>query len=240
MTASWSRLGFRPLDPVHSPAGLVNAGSGGLRFFLGVGEEGGGPIYPTGSRSRSARAGPQRRTASPKPHSPIEEGSLTPLAKIQARTCAVQVRGPSVNLFHGPNRVGTVRRQVLAPRTSNPKVRATLLVVHCHAEGYQARALRRGHSKQASPRMVPEHLTPTVLLGRRLGARSGVQGLGQVRNNGPQSTVSFWLRTNASHSSTSTPPACQRPIGAADVSPGLTDAMNPQPPVTSKRSGHPL
>jgi len=86
MTASCDRLRLRLPDPVPSPAGLVNAGSTGLRFFHGVGEEGGGPIYPTGSRCDSRRIGPQRRTASPKPPPPIEKSFLSSLGKIQAQS----------------------------------------------------------------------------------------------------------------------------------------------------------
>ncbi len=86
MAASCDRLRLRLPDPVPSPAGLVNAGSCGLRFFLGVGEEGGGPIYSTGSRSGSRPTGPQRRTASPKPPPPIGKGFLPSLGKIQAQS----------------------------------------------------------------------------------------------------------------------------------------------------------
>src|SRR3989304_10227307 len=89
MGASFDRLRLRLPDPVPSPVGLANAGSpstdGGRRFFLGLGEEGGGPIYQTGSARSLGR--PQPRSASPKPPRPIEEGFLTPLAKIQATAC---------------------------------------------------------------------------------------------------------------------------------------------------------
>ena len=47
------RLRFRLPDPGPSPVGLANAGFPpwrGRRFFLGLGEEGGGPIYRPGSR----------------------------------------------------------------------------------------------------------------------------------------------------------------------------------------------
>ena len=96
MGASFDRLRFRLPDPEPSPVGLANAGfplGRGRRFFLGLGEEGGGPIYSSGSR---LDAGPQRGAASPKPRIPIEEGFLTSLAKIQARTSAFEVRGSRV------------------------------------------------------------------------------------------------------------------------------------------------
>src|SRR5713226_2671317 len=86
MGASFDRLRLRLPDPEPSPVGLANAGfplRRGRRFFLGLGEEGGGPIYLPGCRLRVA---PQRGTASPKPPSPIGEGFLTLLAKIQAQT----------------------------------------------------------------------------------------------------------------------------------------------------------
>ena len=89
MTASFDRLRFRLPDPEPSPVGLANAGfplGRGRRFFLGLGEEGGGPIYPSGSRCVT---GPQRRTASPKPCIPIEEGFLPSLGKIQAQSLCV-------------------------------------------------------------------------------------------------------------------------------------------------------
>jgi hypothetical protein len=89
MTASFDRLRLRLPDPEPSPVGLANAGfplRRGRRFFLGLGEEGGGPIYPSGSRRV---AGPQRRTASPKPCSPIEEGFLTSRTKIQAQSLCI-------------------------------------------------------------------------------------------------------------------------------------------------------
>src|SRR5690348_11586709 len=76
MGASFDRLRLRLPDPEPSPVGLANAGCPPRRrrrFFLGLGEEGGGPIYPSGSPSRSRRIGPQRRTASPKPSWPIGE-----------------------------------------------------------------------------------------------------------------------------------------------------------------------
>jgi hypothetical protein len=63
---SFDRLGLRLPSPEPSPVGLANAGfplGRGRRFFLGLGEEGGGPIYPSGSRS--FRNGPQRGAASP-------------------------------------------------------------------------------------------------------------------------------------------------------------------------------
>jgi hypothetical protein len=48
MRASGARLRLRLPDPVPSPTGLANAGfpsaDRDLRFFLGVGEEGGGTI----------------------------------------------------------------------------------------------------------------------------------------------------------------------------------------------------
>src|ERR1700674_508636 len=81
--ASLDRLRLRLPDPAPSPVGLANAGfplRRGLRFFLGLGEEGGGPIYPPGSQ---LDVGPQRRAASPKPPIPIEGNSLTSLPKIQ-------------------------------------------------------------------------------------------------------------------------------------------------------------
>jgi hypothetical protein len=86
MGASFDRLRFRLPDPEPSPVGLANAGfplRRGRRFFLGLGEEGGGPIYSTGSRHV---AGPQRRAASPKPQTPIENSILTTLRKIQAQS----------------------------------------------------------------------------------------------------------------------------------------------------------
>jgi hypothetical protein len=85
MGASFDRLRLRLPDPESSPVGLANAGfplGRGCRFFLGLGEEGGGPIYLPGSRHY---AGPQRGAASPNPPMPIEEGLLTSLAKIQAQ-----------------------------------------------------------------------------------------------------------------------------------------------------------
>src|SRR5216684_7957731 len=85
MAASLDRLRLRLPDPEPSPVGLANAGfppRRGRRFFLGLGEEGGGPIYPTGSQ---LDVGPQRGAASPKPRMPIGESSLTSLTKIQAR-----------------------------------------------------------------------------------------------------------------------------------------------------------
>jgi hypothetical protein len=84
--ASWDRLRLRLPHPEPSPVGLAHAGfpfQRGRRFFLGLGEEGGGPIYPSGSR---LVVGPQRRTASPKPCMPIEEVLLTSLANIQERS----------------------------------------------------------------------------------------------------------------------------------------------------------
>jgi hypothetical protein len=89
MPASFDRLRLRLPDPVLPPVGLVNAGfplARGLRFFLGVGEEGGGPIYPSGS-SRSLER-PQRGAASPKPLLPIEDCFLPSLGKIQATDSA--------------------------------------------------------------------------------------------------------------------------------------------------------
>src|SRR3990172_844242 len=104
MGASFDRLRLRLPDPVPSPVGLANAGSpsthGGRRFFLGLGEEGGGPIYQTGSARSLGR--PQPRSASPKPPRPIEEGFLTPLAKIQA-TARFMCRGFfSIHLLPSP------------------------------------------------------------------------------------------------------------------------------------------
>src|SRR5664279_5733908 len=90
MGASFDRLRLRLPDPEPSPVGLANAGfplGRGRRFFLGLGEEGGGPIYLPGSRPW---AGPQRRTASPKPRIPIEESFPPSLAKIQAQSGAQQ------------------------------------------------------------------------------------------------------------------------------------------------------
>src|SRR5487761_83865 len=87
MGASLDRLRFRLPDPEPSPVGLANAGSPlqrGRRFFLGLGEEGGGSIYSTGSQ---LDVGPQRRAASPKPQIPIGDSILTSLPKIQARRC---------------------------------------------------------------------------------------------------------------------------------------------------------
>src|SRR5258708_38386957 len=83
--ASFDRLRFRLPDPEPSPVGLANAGfppERGRRFFLGLGEEGGGPIYSTGSARSLGR--PQRRSASPKPRIPIGKNSLISLGKIQA------------------------------------------------------------------------------------------------------------------------------------------------------------
>src|SRR6202521_5993549 len=80
--ASLDRLRLRLPDPEPSPVGLANAGfplRRGRRFFLGLGEEGGGPIYQTGSQ---LDVGPQPRSASPKPR-PEENQSLTSLTKIQ-------------------------------------------------------------------------------------------------------------------------------------------------------------
>src|ERR1019366_542558 len=88
MGASFDRLRLRLPDPEPSPVGLANAGfplRRSRRFFLGLGEEGGGPIYPSGSR---LAVGPQRGPASPKPRVPIEQGYLTSRTKIQARTWA--------------------------------------------------------------------------------------------------------------------------------------------------------
>src|SRR5487761_624178 len=93
MGASLDRLRFRLPDPEPSPVGLANAGSPlqrGRRFFLGLGEEGGGSIYSTGSQ---LDVGPQRRAASPKPQIPIGDSILTSLPKIQARTSVLEVRG---------------------------------------------------------------------------------------------------------------------------------------------------
>src|SRR5712692_10596604 len=84
MGASFDRLRFRLPDPEPSPVGLANAGfplRRGRRFFLGLGEEGGGPIYPAGSQ---LDAGPQPRSASPKPSIPIGNKFLMSLTKIQA------------------------------------------------------------------------------------------------------------------------------------------------------------
>src|SRR6267143_7303347 len=81
MAASCDRLRFRLPDPEPSPVGLVNAGSKGLGFYLGLGEEGGGPIYHAGSRRR---VGPLHGPASPKPRIPIGDCFLTSLSKIQA------------------------------------------------------------------------------------------------------------------------------------------------------------
>src|ERR1700689_4700195 len=89
----FDRLRLRLPDPEPSPVGLANAGFPpwrGRRFFLGLGEEGGGPIYSTGSR---LVVGPQRGTASPKPRRPIEHQLLMSLRKIQARTTAFAVSG---------------------------------------------------------------------------------------------------------------------------------------------------
>jgi hypothetical protein len=44
-----------PENGMYTPP--ANAGSCGLRFFHGVGEEGGGPIYPPGSRPHSVASG---------------------------------------------------------------------------------------------------------------------------------------------------------------------------------------
>jgi hypothetical protein len=91
IAASCDRLRFRLPDPVSSPAGLANAGCPpwrGLRFFHGLGEEGGGPIYPPGSR---LCAGPQRRTASPKPPPPIDTCFLSSMGKIQAQSLKTDV-----------------------------------------------------------------------------------------------------------------------------------------------------
>src|ERR1039458_3439114 len=85
MGASFDRLRLRLPDPEPSPVGLANAGfplGRGRRFFLGLGEEGGGPIYPAGSARQVGR--PQPRSASPKPPMPIGDSILTSLAKIQA------------------------------------------------------------------------------------------------------------------------------------------------------------
>src|SRR5579863_5949621 len=80
----FDRMRLRLPDPEPSPVGLANAGSPlrrGRRFFLGLGEEGGGPIYPSGSR---LVVGPQPRSASPKPRIPIGNQFLMSLTKIQA------------------------------------------------------------------------------------------------------------------------------------------------------------
>src|SRR5712692_11415312 len=90
--ASFDRLRLRLPDPEPSPVGLANAGfppGRGRRFFLGLGEEGGGPIYLPGSQ---LDVGPQRRAASPKPRMPIGESFLTSLAKIQAQSCSRTLR----------------------------------------------------------------------------------------------------------------------------------------------------
>src|SRR5258708_30572627 len=86
MGTSFDRLRFRLPDPEPSPVGLANAGfppRRGRRFFLGLGEEGGGPIYPTGSQ---LDVGPQRGAASPKTRMPIGESSLTSLTQIPAQS----------------------------------------------------------------------------------------------------------------------------------------------------------
>src|SRR5260370_4564001 len=96
MGTSFDRLRFRLPDPEPSPVGLANAGfppGRGRRFFLGLGEEGGGPIYLPGSQ---LDVGPQRRAASPKPRMPIVESFLTSLAKIQAQAPFFGVRLVSV------------------------------------------------------------------------------------------------------------------------------------------------
>ena len=103
MSASFDRLRFRLPDPEPSPVGLANAGfplRRGRRFFLGLGEEGGGPIYPSGSRLVAA---PQRRTASPKPCSPIEDRIPTSLDKIQARSCALFSTTPRLSPSNRPD-----------------------------------------------------------------------------------------------------------------------------------------
>jgi hypothetical protein len=82
--ASFDRLRLRLPDPEPSPVGLANAGfppKRGRRFFLGLGEEGGGPIYQTGSQ---LDIGPQPQSASPKPRIPIGNQFLMSLTKIQA------------------------------------------------------------------------------------------------------------------------------------------------------------
>src|SRR3970040_1297351 len=96
MGASFDRLRLRLPDPEPSPVGLANAGfplRRGRRFFLGLGEEGGGPIYPSGSTRSLGR--PQPRSASPKPRLPIQEGFLTSLAKIQGH-------GPQHRILESP------------------------------------------------------------------------------------------------------------------------------------------
>ena len=102
MGASFDRLRFRLPDPEPSPVGLANAGfplRRGRRFFLGLGEEGGGPSYSAGSARQVGR--PQPRSASPKPPMPIGESFLTSLGKIQA-TAPLMCRGLSTPfLTHG-------------------------------------------------------------------------------------------------------------------------------------------
>ncbi len=110
----------------------------GRRFFLGLREEGGGPIYRPGSR---LDVGPQRVSASPKPSKPIEDCFLTSLRKIQARgvTKGAKARQARPRLiatkplqflalantgkpgqtptdaFHGGNRFSTVRHAAIRP-----------------------------------------------------------------------------------------------------------------------------
>ena len=78
------------MEPERYGAGTLATGREASRFFLGLGEEGGGPIYLTGSR---LVVGPQRGAASPKPRTPIGNQFLMSLAKIQARTSSFEVRG---------------------------------------------------------------------------------------------------------------------------------------------------
>src|SRR5260370_25317002 len=82
MGTSFDRLRFRLPDPEPSPVGLANAGfppRRGRRFFLGFGEEGGGPIYLPGSH---LCGGPPRQAPSPQPPMPIRDTSLTSLGQI--------------------------------------------------------------------------------------------------------------------------------------------------------------
>jgi hypothetical protein len=119
----FDRLRLRLPDPEPSPVGLANAGfppKRGRRFFLGLGEEVGGPIYRSGSQHE---VGPQRRAASPKPPIPIGNQFLMAMMKIQAQ-------GPR----YGPAALPHVFRSCSKQETPSQKrtgKAATLESEHC-------------------------------------------------------------------------------------------------------------